>query len=55
MIAVCSVTVAVFMAMAAVTVEMVDAQSKTVSTYIHTWNALGADGKTSQLHGDTEL
>ena len=39
----------------AFTLEMVDAQSKSVSTYIHTWNALGADGKTSQLQGDTEL
>ena len=39
----------------AVTVAMIDNPGAGVQTWVHTWNALGEDGKTRQLQGDTEV
>ena len=39
----------------AVTVDMIDNPGAGIKTWVHTWNALADDGKTRQLHGDTEV
>ena len=39
----------------AVTVALFKYEDEGTKTWVHTWNALADDGKTRQLHGDTEV